>query len=182
MGTKIRSEISKKKMYWLPKHRQLELVHFCLQYPDWKMRLATLDGYSGWSSSIVQMPEKNGTIGKPVERTVEERMMLEMKIRMVESAAYEAANDLHEYLLKGVTQEIGYEMLGIPCCTATSQETTHFLKLATTKYKLEVENLELQKELTTAKTESIRNGPRIDELYQAAINAVRKYGGHPRDV
>ena len=66
--------------------------------------------------------------------------------------------------------------------TATSQETTHFLKLATTKYKLEVENLELQKELTTAKTESIRNGPRIDELYQAAINAVRKYGGHPRDV
>ena len=31
-------------------------------------------------------------------------MMLEMKIRMVESAAYEAANDLYEYLLKGVTQ------------------------------------------------------------------------------
>lgn len=116
MATKIRSEISKKKMYWLPKHRQLELVHFCLQYPDWKMRLVTLDGYSGRSSSIVQMSEKNGTIGKPVERTVEERMMLEMKIRMVESAAYEAANDLYEYLLKGVTQEIGYEMLGIPCC------------------------------------------------------------------
>ncbi len=47
MATKIRSEISKKKMYWLPKHRQLELVHFCLQYPDWKMRLAILDGIQG---------------------------------------------------------------------------------------------------------------------------------------
>ena len=115
MATKIRSEISKKKVYWLPKHRQLELVHFCLQYPDWKMRLATLDGYSGRSSSVVQIPEKNGTIWKPVERTVEERMMLEMKIRMVESAAYEAANDLYEYLLKGVTQGVGYEMLNVPC-------------------------------------------------------------------
>ena len=115
MATKIRSEISKKKMYWLPKHRQLELVHFCLQYPDWKMRLATLDGYSGRSSSVVQIPEKNGTIWKPVERIVEERMMLEMKIRMVESAAYEAANDLYEYLLKGVTQGVGYEMLNVPC-------------------------------------------------------------------
>ena len=42
-------------------------------------------------------------------------MMLEMKIRMVESAAYEAANDLYEYLLKGVTQGGGYEMLNVPC-------------------------------------------------------------------
>ena len=63
----------------------------------------------------MQIPEKNGTIWKPVERIVEERMMLEMKIRMVESAAYEAANDLYEYLLKGVTQGVGYEMLNVPC-------------------------------------------------------------------
>ena len=42
-------------------------------------------------------------------------MMLEMMIRMVESAAYEAANDLYEYLLKGVTQGVGYEMLNVPC-------------------------------------------------------------------
>lgn len=116
MSTKIRSEISKKKMYWLPKHRQLELVHFCLQYPEWKMRLMSLDGYSGRSGSVVQIPEKNGTVWKPVERMVEERMLLEVKIQMVEQAAMGAANDLHEYLLKGVTQEIGYELLNVPCC------------------------------------------------------------------
>lgn len=116
MSTKIRSEISKKKMYWLPKHRQLELVHFCLQYPEWKMRWMSLDGYSGRSGSVVQIPEKNGTVWKPVERMVEERMLLEVKIQMVEQAAMEAANDLHEYLLKGVTQEIGYELLNVPCC------------------------------------------------------------------
>lgn len=76
----------------------------------------SLDGYSGRSGSVVQIPEKNGTVWKPVERMVEERMLLEVKIQMVEQAAMEAANDLHEYLLKGVTQEIGYELLNVPCC------------------------------------------------------------------
>lgn len=66
--------------------------------------------------------------------------------------------------------------------TATSQETTHFLKLATTKYKLENEILELSKELTTAKTESIRSQARMEELYKDAINALRRYGGHGSDV
>lgn len=28
MGLKVRSEISRRKEHWLPKHRQLELVHF----------------------------------------------------------------------------------------------------------------------------------------------------------
>lgn len=66
--------------------------------------------------------------------------------------------------------------------TATSQETTHFLKLATTKYQLENEILELNKELTTAKTESIRSQARMEELYKDAINALRRYGGHASDV
>lgn len=116
MGTKIRTEISKKKLHWLPKHRQLELVHFCLQYPEWKQRLLSLDGYSVRSGSVVQIPEDNGTIRKPVEQIVEERIMLEEKIRMVEATAIEAADDLHGYLLKGVTESIGYEFLNAPCC------------------------------------------------------------------
>ncbi len=116
MSTKIRNEVSKKRMYWLPKHRQLELVHFCLQYPYWKERLKALDGYSGRSGSVVQLPEKNGTVWKPVEAIAEERLMLEAKIHMVEITAVEAANDLYGYLLKGVTEAIGYELLNVPCC------------------------------------------------------------------
>ncbi|MEG1514774.1 MAG: hypothetical protein RSD95_07825 [Clostridia bacterium] len=66
--------------------------------------------------------------------------------------------------------------------TATSQETTHFLKLATLKAKLEVEILEKQKELITAKTESIRSAAKVEELYSEAISALRRYGGHQSDV
>lgn len=61
--------------------------------------------------------------------------------------------------------------------TASSQETTHFLKLASSKAKLEKERLELENELTKAKTKSIQQGDRIEVLYTEAIAAMRRYGG-----
>lgn len=61
--------------------------------------------------------------------------------------------------------------------SATSQEVTHFLKLATSKSRLETEILKCQKELITAKTESIRSASRVEELYSEAINALKRYGG-----
>ena len=62
--------------------------------------------------------------------------------------------------------------------TASAQETTHFLKLATAKYAAEKEILERQKELITAKTEQLKSQKRVEELYANAINAMRHYGGH----
>ena len=61
--------------------------------------------------------------------------------------------------------------------TASSQETTHFLKLATTKARLEKEILEQQKDLMLAKTEQIRSEQHKEELYEEVINALRKYNG-----
>lgn len=61
--------------------------------------------------------------------------------------------------------------------TASSQETTHFLKLATSKARLEKEILEKQMELMTAKTEQIRSEQHKEELYAEVINALRKYNG-----
>ena len=62
--------------------------------------------------------------------------------------------------------------------TASSQETTHFLKLATTKARLEREILEKQKELIIAKTENLQSAKRMDEMYQEAIKAMSRYQGH----
>ena len=62
--------------------------------------------------------------------------------------------------------------------SASSQETTHFLKLATTKAKLEKEILEKQKELLTAKTESIKSAKRVEELYSKALKAMQNYQGN----
>lgn len=61
--------------------------------------------------------------------------------------------------------------------TATSQETTHFLKLGSPKERIERDILERQKELITAKTEQIKSAKRIEELYAEALSAMRSYSG-----
>ena len=61
--------------------------------------------------------------------------------------------------------------------TASSQVITHYLKLATTKEKLEREILAKQKELIEAKTENLQSAKRIEELYTNAINAMKNYSG-----
>lgn len=65
--------------------------------------------------------------------------------------------------------------------TASSQETTHFLKLGTTKARLELEILEEQKKLTTAKTQQINDTKRDGEMFEKAIRAMKKYSGHGDD-
>lgn len=59
--------------------------------------------------------------------------------------------------------------------TASSQETTHFLKLASTKARIEKEILEKQKELIEAKTQNLQSAKRIEELYTNALEAMRNY-------
>lgn len=66
--------------------------------------------------------------------------------------------------------------------TASSQETTHFLKLGSTKAKLELEMLNEEKKLLRAKTEALESQKRMDELYAEAIKAMRKYSGHGDDL
>lgn len=61
--------------------------------------------------------------------------------------------------------------------TASSQVITHYLKLGSTKEKIEKEILEKQKELITAKTEALQSTKRIEELYANAISAMRQYSG-----
>ena len=62
--------------------------------------------------------------------------------------------------------------------TASSQETTHFLKAASNKHKLEMERLRLENELVAAKTKAIADSAEIKVLYEEALKAMRRYGGH----
>lgn len=66
--------------------------------------------------------------------------------------------------------------------TASSQVMTHFLKLATTKEKLEKEKLAKENELLRAKTEAIQSAKKVEELYTNALNAMKTYSGQGADV
>ena len=65
--------------------------------------------------------------------------------------------------------------------TASSQETTHFLKLASRKAKLEAERFELENELIKAKTRALQDQADMKALYADAIAAMRRYSGHGSD-
>ena len=62
--------------------------------------------------------------------------------------------------------------------TASSQVITHYLKMGSTKERIEQEIREKQKELISAKTEVLQSSKRIEELYSNAIKAMRIYSGH----
>lgn len=65
--------------------------------------------------------------------------------------------------------------------TASSQETTHFLKLGSTKERMEKEILKEQKKLITAKTEALESSKNNSKLYEDAIAAMRVYSGHGQE-
>lgn len=61
--------------------------------------------------------------------------------------------------------------------TASSQVITHYLKLGSTKERIEKEILKEQKKMIVAKTEALQSAKRIEELYSNALDAMRSYRG-----
>lgn len=61
--------------------------------------------------------------------------------------------------------------------TASSQLITHYLKLGSTRERLEKKLLAEQVELASAKKDNIRAQARQDEMYEAALKAMKRYNG-----
>ena len=66
--------------------------------------------------------------------------------------------------------------------TASSQVITHYLKLGSTRGRMEKEILEKQKELMEAKTQNLLSAKRIEELYANALRAMQNYSGSVQKV
>lgn len=61
--------------------------------------------------------------------------------------------------------------------TASSQVITHYLKLGSSKEKLEKEMLKEEMALKKAKTEALQAAKKVEELYGEALRAFREYNG-----
>lgn len=61
--------------------------------------------------------------------------------------------------------------------TATSQVITHFLKLGTTREKLEQDKLKRENDLLRAKVEHLEQAKVVEELYADALRAMKTYSG-----
>ena len=62
--------------------------------------------------------------------------------------------------------------------TASSQVITHYLKLGSTKERLEKEKLEEENKLLRARTDALQSAKRVEELYADAIDAMKLYSGN----
>lgn len=61
--------------------------------------------------------------------------------------------------------------------TASAQVISHYLKLGSSREKLEQERLFRENELLSVKAEAIASAKRVEEMYAAALNAMRTYAG-----
>ena len=108
MGTNIRTTLSKKSPYYISKHRRLELVHFCLQYPEWK----------GYLSSI-KCRGSQDEFSDPTGEEAVRRVLYSRNVETIEVAARIAGADIYEYLLLSVTEDVSFPTLktkyDIPC-------------------------------------------------------------------
>lgn len=65
--------------------------------------------------------------------------------------------------------------------TASAQEIVYFAKEGSPTARTEREILSKQKELISAKTDQIRSGQKVDELYAEVISAMKRYSGGGSD-
>ncbi len=66
--------------------------------------------------------------------------------------------------------------------TASSQETTHFLKLGSTKAQYEKEVLKMQRDLMQAKIDNIKSYEKNEEFQQQVIEMFKKYSGEEDNI
>lgn len=65
--------------------------------------------------------------------------------------------------------------------TASAQVITHYLKLGSTREALEQERLANENAVLRAKVEAMSSAKRVEELYEAALDAMRNYAGRGMD-
>lgn len=62
--------------------------------------------------------------------------------------------------------------------SASAQVISHYLKLGSTREKLEQERLARENELLRAKVENLESQKNVEALYRDAISAMKSYSGY----
>ena len=159
MSTLIRPELSETNRYWIEKHRYYELKHFCLQYPLWRHAYNSLIDYPGsWPQLVppcktkaASSSDSNSPLRPPTSLEAQENLMISLAVQCAEKQLRDG--------------------------TASSQVITHYLKLGSSKERIEKEILEKRKELIEAKTKNLNSNSEAKELYNKALEAFRRYSG-----
>jgi hypothetical protein len=61
--------------------------------------------------------------------------------------------------------------------SASAQVISHYLKLGSSRERLEQERLQHENKLLQARREQLESQKRVEDLYEEALNAMRRYAG-----
>lgn len=110
-----RPELSEKNKYYISKQRYYELKHFCLQYPEWEKKAASISLLKASEIGTIK-----AGVAKPVENLYERKMIFEDRMKLVSDSAKETDPIIGNYILKGVTEGKSFDILRayykVPCC------------------------------------------------------------------
>ena len=110
---KVRKRDMKLSDYNISRAKYNELKYFCMQYDEKQQELHR--GY-GLGAVISDGMPKGNLPGNPVARAAIHNAMLQADIELVEQTVIEAGADIYQWLLKNVTEGIGYDYLDVPMC------------------------------------------------------------------
>lgn len=108
---KIRKRDMKLSDYNISRAKYNELKYFCMQYEEKQQELHKSYGIGAVVSD--GMPKGN-LPGNPTEREAIKRVMLQRDVELIEQTAIEADPEIYKWLMKNVTEGIGYDYLDVP--------------------------------------------------------------------
>lgn len=106
----MKSEVSHKNQYWIPKHRYYELRSFCMQYPDWQKEFRKIQNATYGKEVFVPI-KTDGRILYTVAEAVIEMERYVKRIELVESCANACDYSVRECILYCVTHGCSYDAL-----------------------------------------------------------------------
>lgn len=115
----LKPETSKKNPYHIHKHRMYELVHFCLQYPEWKKICNGIDELYFQNFNLDKIKCNTNVYSDPTAELAIRKLRYYENMRLVEDIAIRTDESLSNYILLAVTEDLRYETiksrLDIPC-------------------------------------------------------------------
>lgn len=116
----MKSAVSQKNPYYIPKERYLELKYFCMQYPTWRDAYSHLDSLSRRPDDLNLYFGKSSRYSDPVAQCVIAKQYFMDRIDCVYRAACDTSSEFCGYILRGATENLSYgelvAQMGIPCC------------------------------------------------------------------
>ena len=118
MPTTMKSELSKRNPYYLPRNRYLELKYYCLQVPKWEENCRLYSGLLSRPDNLAAFGKRYG-FSDPTFEAMRVVTEFSTKVDRVKKASEQTDPVIGNYIFTAVTKGYSYDAMNansqIPC-------------------------------------------------------------------